>query len=149
MLLIKKYLSQIYNYRKLARLLRSTVRVIYSLLEITTVLIAVFLLILGIIYMEDTIEQKTEWGKALLDSIEHSQILGTIENISIVSVHDFNIVNYKEFDLIITTQELENKSEKIVEIDEILSENSIYKIEKAISLLRTFPGYSHFWNTVI
>ncbi len=85
MLSIKKYLSQLYNHRKLARLLRSTVRFLYGLLEITTVLIAVILLILGIIYIEDTIEQKTKWGQAFLDSIEHSQILGTIENLSIVT----------------------------------------------------------------
>jgi len=85
MLLIKKYLSQLYNHHKLARLQRITVKFIYSLLEITTVLCAVILLILGIIYIENTIKQKTEWGKALLDSIEQSQILGSIENISIVT----------------------------------------------------------------
>ena len=85
MLLIKKYLSPLYNQRKLARMLRNTVKFFYSLLEIMTILLSVILLILGIIYIEDTLEQKTEWGKAFLESIEDSQILGTIENISIVT----------------------------------------------------------------
>lgn len=85
MLLIKKYLSQLCSQRKLARLLRSTGRFLYGFLEIFTILLAVILLILGIIYLENTIEQKTEWGRAFLQSIKDSQILGTIENISIVT----------------------------------------------------------------
>ncbi|MDJ0554145.1 MAG: pentapeptide repeat-containing protein [Microcoleaceae cyanobacterium MO_207.B10] len=85
MLSLKKFFSQLCNQRKLARLFRSIGKFIYGLLEIFTILLAVILLILGIIYIENTIEQKTEWGKAFLQSIEDSQILGTIENISIVT----------------------------------------------------------------
>ncbi|NEQ72049.1 MAG: pentapeptide repeat-containing protein [Okeania sp. SIO2D1] len=85
MLSFNKYLSSLNNQRKFARLLRSTLRFIYSLLEIATILLTVILLILGIIYIENTIEQKTEWGKAFLQSLEDSEILGTIENISIVT----------------------------------------------------------------
>lgn len=58
-----------------------------------------------------------------------------ISTIKVVSIHDFHIDNYQKADMIITTKALNNKDARIVEIDELLSENSIRKISHQIRML--------------
>lgn len=58
-----------------------------------------------------------------------------ITNIKVVSAHDFNIDNYKQSDMIITAVNLDDVDERIVQIDEMLSEQSVRKINHKIKSL--------------
>lgn len=60
-----------------------------------------------------------------------------IEEIKVVSAHDFNLDNYKSAEMIIATRELDKEDSRIVEVDEMLSENSVRKIIHKIRSLNT------------
>lgn len=74
-------------------------------------------------------------NQMLCDKIKRTFI--QIDKIKVVSVHDFLIDNYKESDLIISTQYIENKDKRVIEIDELLSESSIKKIKLAIDEIKS------------
>ena len=58
-----------------------------------------------------------------------------IEDIKVVSAHDFRLENYSAVDMIITTRSVGERDVRIVEIDEILSESSVSKINHKIRQL--------------
>lgn len=58
-----------------------------------------------------------------------------IEEIKVVSAHDFHVENYPQAEMIIATRELKQKDSRIVEVDEMLSENSVRKISHKIRTL--------------
>lgn len=58
-----------------------------------------------------------------------------IEDIKVVSAHDFHLDNFKHAEMIIATRELNAKDSRIVEVDEMLSENSVRKINHKIRSL--------------
>lgn len=60
-----------------------------------------------------------------------------ISDIKVVSIHDFHIENYKNAQMIITTRSLDVDDSRIVDIDELLSENSTHKISHKIRTLNT------------
>lgn len=55
-----------------------------------------------------------------------------IRDIKTVSYHDFRIENYKNYQLICTTSPLGNDDMRIVEIDDLMLDNSVNKISKKI-----------------
>lgn len=87
--------------------------------------------------IETVLVTRTSMGvnQMLCDKIKRT--FTQIANIKVVSFHDFKIENYAKADMIITTQEIENKDNRVVEIDELLSDNSIKKIKSSISNLNT------------
>lgn len=86
--------------------------------------------------VEIVLVTRTSMGvnQMLCDKIKRAFV--QIANIKVVSVHDFKIENYRNTDLIITTQLILNKDNRVVEIDELLSDNSIKKIKYAIDNLK-------------
>ncbi|MBR5289655.1 MAG: PTS sugar transporter subunit IIA [Erysipelotrichaceae bacterium] len=58
-----------------------------------------------------------------------------IEDIKVVSAHDFRLENYPSVDMIISTRSVAERDIRIVEIDEILSESSVSKINHKIRQL--------------
>ncbi|MEA5519429.1 pentapeptide repeat-containing protein [Limnoraphis robusta] len=80
----KKY-TRLGNKQQLSRLNRWLARLLRDVFEILIILAAVILVILSILYLENTLEQQKTWGKFFIQSIEESRILGTFESISIVT----------------------------------------------------------------
>ncbi len=80
---------------------------------------------------------KTSMGvnQMLCDKLKRT--FPVIFDIRVVSIHDYRFENYRKADMIITTKELEHKDNKVVEIDELLSENSIHKISHKIRSLNS------------
>lgn len=86
--------------------------------------------------VEIVLVTRTSMGvnQMLCDKIKRAFV--QIKNIKVVSVHDFKIDNYKNVNLIISTQLITKKDDRVVEIDELLSDNSIKKIKTAIDNLK-------------
>lgn len=81
----KLYLSKILARRQLSKIIRAVAKALREFVEVISILVAVFLLISGILYIEDTLQHNTEWGKIFINALEKSRILGTFESISIVT----------------------------------------------------------------
>lgn len=75
---------------------------------------------------------KTSMGvnQMLCDKIKRN--FTKIQKIKVVSIHEFNIDNYASAHMIITTQKLDSNDVRIVEVDELLSESSIRRINHQI-----------------
>jgi len=69
-------------------------------------------------------------NQMLCDKIKRNFPL--ISEIKVISSHDFRIENYRYSEMIISTSKLNNSDSRIVEVDELLSENSIRKISHKI-----------------
>ncbi len=82
---LKKKISRLGNKRQISRLHRVCGRLLRDVVEVLIIFIAVIFVILSILYLENTLEQQTDWGQLFIRSIENSRILGTFESISIVS----------------------------------------------------------------
>ena len=100
------------------------------------------------LYIQSALERNEKPVKALLvtrTSMGVNQMLADkitrnftqIQCIKVVSVHDFKIDNYKDMDLILTTDSLKLNIKKIIEIDDLLSESSIKTIKTAIRDVNT------------
>ncbi|ERT09503.1 pentapeptide repeats family protein [Lyngbya aestuarii BL J] len=82
---LKKKIARLGNKRQISRLHRVCGRLLHEVLEVLIIFTAVIFVILSILYLENTLEEQTDWGQLFIRSIEKSRILGTFESISIVT----------------------------------------------------------------
>lgn len=60
-----------------------------------------------------------------------------VEKISIISLHDFEEKMLEQYDLIVTTSSLKVKSDKVVQLSSLLSDNGISMIKQKIEMLKS------------
>ncbi|MGB3535473.1 MAG: pentapeptide repeat-containing protein [Microcoleaceae cyanobacterium] len=81
----ERWWNHVSTRRQLFQFWRLTTKILRDFLELVIILSTVVLVILSILFIEDTLKSNTVWGEIFIRSIEKSRILGTFESISIVT----------------------------------------------------------------
>lgn len=90
--------------------------------------------------MNAVLVTKTSMGINQLLCEKIRKAFSVIHKIKIISFHDFDITRYDNYNLILTTVKLNVKDDRIVEIDDLLSQPSIQKLDSKIQLLLNVSG---------
>lgn len=81
----------------------------------------------------------TELGMGLNQMLVNKikQAIPKVNKITIISLHDFNETQFKEYDVVVTTSASNHTNEKIIQISSVLSENGLTLIKQKIEALKT------------
>ncbi len=113
------------NKRQFSRLNRWLSRGLRDLFEVLIILGTVILVLLSILYLENTLEQQKTWGVFFIRSIEESRILGTFESISIITALVLYLrrgktkSHYEAWQVIDSAQGLEFSHSRIKALEEL------------------------------
>lgn len=89
-----------------------------------------------VLYIQSSLERRkyqynvillsdSNMGHAQLLSERIKKVIPEINNIEILSIHDFKIYNHKDIDIIITSKNLNIKDNRIININNLLSDNGM------------------------